>query len=171
MRTTLYAANIIRGDAVRGFSLIEVLVALLVLSLGLLGLAGLQLTSMKYNTDAYTRTQATLFAYDILDRMRANSTGRANGDYDASTQAAADAKVSSYDSCKGSTCQCDGSTACSTSNLALYDFGKWQEGLEQAIPGAAAVRSTIERTGNQVTVTIRWQEREFQKDQKWVAEL
>lgn len=171
MRTTLYAANIIPGDAARGFSLIEVLVALLVLSLGLLGLAGLQLTSMKYNTDAYTRTQSTLFAYDILDRMRANPAGRANGDYDASTQAAADAKVSNYDSCKATTCKCAGSPECSASNLALYDFGKWQEGLEQAIPGAASIRSTIERAGNQVTVTIRWQEREFQKDQKWVAEL
>ncbi|HLE93281.1 MAG TPA: type IV pilus modification protein PilV, partial [Sulfuricaulis sp.] len=57
----------------RGFSLIEVLVALLVLSIGLLGLAALQTTSLQYNTGSYFRTQATFLAYDIIDRMRANT--------------------------------------------------------------------------------------------------
>src|SRR5690606_3260878 len=62
-----------------GFSLIEVLVALLVLSVGLLGLAMLQIEGLKHNTDAYYRTQATVLAYDIIDRMRANSDAAKNG--------------------------------------------------------------------------------------------
>ncbi len=55
-----------------GFSLLEVLIALLVLSIGLLGLAGLQTLGLKFNMQSYQRTQAALLAYDIVDRMRAN---------------------------------------------------------------------------------------------------
>ena len=67
-----------------GFTLVEVLVALLVLSVGLLGFAGLQATSLRFNTSAYMRTQATNLAYDIADRMRANREAALNGDYDLS---------------------------------------------------------------------------------------
>ena len=66
----------------RGFSLIEVMVALLVLAIGLLGLAGLQTLGLKFNTQSYQRTQAVLNAYDIVDRIRANSSGIAAAIYD-----------------------------------------------------------------------------------------
>lgn len=56
----------------QGFTLIEVMVAIVVLSIGLLGLAGLMASSLKNSHSAYLRTQATWFAYDALDRMRAN---------------------------------------------------------------------------------------------------
>lgn len=59
----------------RGFSLIEVLVALFVLAIGLLGLAALQTTGLKFGHQSYERTQAVLQAYDIIDRMRANKSG------------------------------------------------------------------------------------------------
>lgn len=55
-----------------GFSLVEVLVAVLVLSIGLLGLAGLQIASVRANDSARLRTQATLAAYDLADRLRAD---------------------------------------------------------------------------------------------------
>ena len=55
-----------------GFTLLEVLIALLVLAIGLLGLAALQTTGLRSNTMATTRTHATQLAYDISDRMRAN---------------------------------------------------------------------------------------------------
>ena len=61
-----------------GFTLIEVLIAMLVLAVGLLGLAGLQATSLRNNQSAYNRSQATQLAYDIADRMRANSAGIAS---------------------------------------------------------------------------------------------
>lgn len=54
-----------------GLSLIEMLVSLLVLSFGLLGLAGLQAYSLKNNHSAYLRSQATMLGYDLLDRIRA----------------------------------------------------------------------------------------------------
>lgn len=64
-----------------GFSLLEVLVALLVLSIGLLGLAALQVVALKANHGAYQRSQATFLAYDIMDRMRANRANAIAGAY------------------------------------------------------------------------------------------
>jgi type IV pilus assembly protein PilV len=61
----------------KGFTLLEVLVAMLVLSIGLLGLAGLMASGLRNNHSAYYRTQATWLAYDVIDRMRAN---QANAD-------------------------------------------------------------------------------------------
>lgn len=57
----------------RGFTLLEVLIALVVLAVGMLGIAALQARGMQYNTDAYARTQATILAYDMIDRMRTRS--------------------------------------------------------------------------------------------------
>lgn len=65
-----------------GTTLIEVLVAIVVLSVGLLGLAGLQMTGLKSNHSAYLRSQATLLAYDLSDRMRTQRQAALNGAYD-----------------------------------------------------------------------------------------
>ena len=64
-----------------GFTLLEVLIALLVLSIGLLGLAALQTTGLRSNQMASMRTIATQAAYDITDRMRANPVGVEAGEY------------------------------------------------------------------------------------------
>lgn len=57
-----------------GFTLLEVMIAVFMLALGLLGLANLQMLSLKNNHSAQFRTSATVFAYDIIDRMRLNRT-------------------------------------------------------------------------------------------------
>jgi type IV pilus assembly protein PilV len=69
----------------RGYGLIEVLVALLVLSIGLLGLARLQLTGLRNTHSATLRFEAVNLAYDILDRMRANRVPAVAGHYDVVT--------------------------------------------------------------------------------------
>lgn len=74
-----------------GFTLIEALIALLVLSIGLLGVAAMQLTSLRANNGAFQRTQATFLAQDIADRMRANRTAALAGDYDCALGDAAPA--------------------------------------------------------------------------------
>jgi type IV pilus assembly protein PilV len=58
---------------VAGISLIEMLIALLVLSFGLLGMAGLQAYSLRNNNSAYHRSQATALGYEAIDLMRANA--------------------------------------------------------------------------------------------------
>jgi type IV pilus assembly protein PilV len=70
-----YTGTETTGTLQKGFTLLEVLIALLVLSIGLLGLAALQTTGLRSNQMATTRTHATQLAYDISDRMRANVAG------------------------------------------------------------------------------------------------
>ena len=64
-----------------GFTLLEILVALIILSIGLLGLAGLQATGLRSNHSGYLRSQATIFAYEMADRMRANRAVAIAGNY------------------------------------------------------------------------------------------
>ena len=68
-------------DRGRGFTLVEVMVSLVVLSLGLLGVAKMVMLSSHSNDSAYMRTQATALAYEMLDCMRANAPGAEAGNY------------------------------------------------------------------------------------------
>ncbi len=72
-------ASRVQGQA--GFSLLEVLVALLILSVGLLGLAGLQVLGLRHTGNAYFRTQATLLANEMVERIHANPLGAVRGEY------------------------------------------------------------------------------------------
>lgn len=69
---TVAPAGLGMGRSMRGFSMIEVLIALIVLAVGLLGFALLQTMSLRFAQSANYRTQATNLAYDLLDQMRAN---------------------------------------------------------------------------------------------------
>jgi type IV pilus assembly protein PilV len=126
-----------------GFSLLEVLIALLILSIGLLGIAGLQVFSLKYNHQSYERTQATVMIYDILDRMRANPQALANYDYPIPTSLSVD--------CAAASCS-------SPTDLAAYDLYMWSQALKK--PGMlAGGAGTIEFLNPQLArVTVTWQE-------------
>jgi type IV pilus assembly protein PilV len=76
------SSRLARANKHSGFTLIEVMVTLIVLSTGLLGVAGLQLTALKNNDSAYFRSQASLYCYEIVDRMRANRGAATAGNYD-----------------------------------------------------------------------------------------
>ena len=82
MRLRRLDARVLQRSRASGFTLLEMLVALLVLSFGLLGMAGLQATALRNNNNAYQRTQATVIALDIFERMRANRVAAANGEYE-----------------------------------------------------------------------------------------
>jgi type IV pilus assembly protein PilV len=163
-----------------GFSLIEVLVALFVLAIGLLGLAMLQTTGLRFNTNSYSRSQATYVAYDIVDRMRANRTGFLANAYHVPTNTAASTAISAFATCyAASTCKCDAST-CTAANMAAFDLGKWYDQLYRLVPGAAAARdnnerATIVQAGNVATITIFWQEQDqdafVTKSQVWQVEF
>ena len=64
-----------------GLTLIEVLVAIVLIAFGLLAVASMQITGLKNNQSAHYRATATVFAYDILDRMRANKKALVAGSY------------------------------------------------------------------------------------------
>lgn len=111
----------------RGFTLIEVLVAIVVLSIGLLGLAGLQTVSLRNNHSAYLRGQATLLAYDIADRMRANMSAVQTGDYHKLTL------PTTIPNCEGS------SADCSSIQMAQYDISQWNNRITGWLPSGAGV--------------------------------
>ena len=69
----------------QGVGLIEVLIAVLVLSIGFLGLAALQAKALQNNNSAMTRSMATIASYSILDAMRADPAGVSAGSYDGQT--------------------------------------------------------------------------------------
>ena len=162
--TLIKPASVVKNKTQsRGFSLVEVLVALLVLSIGLLGLAALQTTSLQYNTGSYLRTQATFLAYDIIDRMRANSTAVVDSDgtgYDQPTSSAVSFSV-----------DC-GVSSCTSAQLANYDVKKWYDRAVATLPNAAATPPTINiGSTKQVTITIRWMERDLPLSQTWIVQL
>lgn len=135
-----------------GFSLIEVLVALVILGVGLLGLAGLQASSLRAGTDAYLRTQANVLAYNIIDRMRANHEAVSNGDYDL----ASGASVTASTDC--------GTTSCSPTALADWDRKQWLAALAKQLPDASAsIAATAAGDHTKVTVTVTWLEQRIQK--------
>jgi len=119
-----------------GFTLLEILITVLVLSIGLLGLAGLQVSGMKSNHNAYLRTQATILGYDIADRMRANP----GGTYTATATYTVDTSVSPYTvNVPAKTANCSTTTGCSTAQMANTDINQWRVDLAQRLPGGTGV--------------------------------
>jgi type IV pilus assembly protein PilV len=126
----------------RGTTLIEVLVTLVLISVGLLGVAALQLTSLRANQEAYSNSQASALAADILDRMRANQQGVKTGQY---------AKLGDTKSNLGS------EGAAGTNGGA--DMIAWQASIKAILPGVPQGGVQISADGKVVTVTIQWGER------------
>lgn len=125
------------GRRQQGFTLVEVLVALLVLSIGLLGLAGLQISGLQSNHSAYLRSQASIFASDIIDRMRSNRSAAMNGDYDRVFDDASDLP-----------------SAPPAMTLAQNDLSNWGEQVLDTLPG---VQGTLSIDANNiVTVSLQW---------------
>lgn len=131
----------------RGFTLIEVLVGLVVLSIGLLGIAALQLSGLKYTQGAYQRTQASLIVVDLLDRIRANADGIAAGSFDNLNSASPPADPGCADAAGG----------CTPTELAAADFADWVTNSLSRLSGGTATVSRDAVSGI-VTVTVNWQE-------------
>ncbi len=124
----------------KGFSLLEVLVAVVVLAIGLLGLAGLQISGIRYLAAANMDYQAMLQAIDMAERMRANPVGVTSGAY---------SNISGIGSDPGCI-----STSCSPSGMAQTDAYQWNTLNSQLLPSGAG---TVTANGNLYQITITWQ--------------
>ena len=133
------------GNKQQGFTLLEVLIALLVLSIGLLGLAALQTTGLRSNEMASMRTTSTMLAYDISDRMRANPQGILDGDY-----------VINTGPITGTPTDCT-SNDCTTAQLALYDLDQWKDAVA-TLPGGLGDITQTAGPPLTHTITVRWDE-------------
>lgn len=140
-----------KGRPQAGFSMIEVLVALVVLAFGLLGFALLQTMSLRFSQSANYRTQATNLAYDLLDQMRANRFQA--GYYHGSTGASfAPGEVT-----------VDEDTGClrpiSNDVTVAQSIARWQCQVVQTLGPTAS--ANVEYDGGEVTVQISW------GDERW----
>lgn len=127
----------------QGFSLIEVLVALIILSIGLLGIAGLQITSKQTNFEAVQRTTATMLARDMIERMRVNASELA-----AYTNSGSGFAFTPESGITTAATDCS-SSSCNTTTMVNYDLYEW----EKAIAGTSEVSSGGANTGGLVSPT------------------
>lgn len=140
-----------------GFSLLEVLIATLVLSAGLLGLAGLQIAGMKTTHNSYQMQQATWLVHDLLERMRVNRAGAYAGNYNGTLDGAT--------AC-GAAPTCAVVTACTKAETANIDLFQVRcgtgtvGGLRNDLMGASLTVTCVGGVcRNGVNINVVWSER------------
>lgn len=141
----------------RGFSLLEVLVTVVILSIGMLGVAAVLVTVHKANASSYLRQQAVQQAYDILDRMRANRSVALQGGYDVA--------LNTVPGTPAVNCT---SGSCSPAQLASYDKWQWRTDITNIMPSGAgsvvtASFGTAPNVSTQVTVVVQWSDKPTQQ--------
>lgn len=142
----------------RGTTMVEILVTVIVFSIGLLGIIGMQTVGLRNNTTAYNRSQATILAYDIADRARANPLGASSYNFSSSLPTSAASA-------------CETTSGCSNSQMAQYDVYNWLQYLAQGLPagtGTICLDSTpddgspssfgCDGSGGVIAVKVWWDE-------------
>jgi len=131
----------------KGFSLLEVLIAVLVLSIGLVSLAALQILSKQSNFEAVQRSTATALLEDLVERMRANPGGldtyTANGAGRTLTGTTLSADSSN---CLGASVNCNYAT------MSMYDLKEWEQALA-GVTETKVIDGTTVNTGGLTSPT------------------
>lgn len=141
----------------KGITLIEILVTLIILSIGLLGIASMQVQGMRNNQSAYLKSQASILVYDMADRMRSNQARVLAGNYtpfDTTGQVPADPGC------------IDTNAGCDAANQAATDLFEWADkvnGTVNGIPMLPDAKGTIEvnAAGTLYTITVTWKETQW----------
>lgn len=144
------------AHAARGTSMIELLSAMIVVSIGLLGISNLQSRALKTSQDSYFVSQATLFLDDIAERMRAN---HANGDSAAGNYNFINNMTDYSDLTAAQKAQdCVGFAAnCTPAQMAVYDVARWLQSMTQGNRALPSAKAKITWAATTATVTVRWQ--------------
>lgn len=138
---------------VRGFTLLEVMISVVILAIGMLGIAALLITTQKSNSSSYIKQQAVQSAYNILDRMRANQQEAISGAYNVNNLAAAGA-APVVPGTPATDCSV---VACSPAQMATYDTWHWlAKDLPQMTNGCGSVVTSAAGANTLVTVTVQW---------------
>jgi type IV pilus assembly protein PilV len=127
----------------RGDTMIEVLVTMVIIAVGVLGTAALQVTTLKNLSSSHSASVAALVANDFSERMRANPTAALNNDY-------------VHDSLPNTQTDCVGN-ACTPDQLANYDMEVWWQEMTLVLPSAKGVVERIVGTDT-FSVTVHWDE-------------
>ena len=153
-------AHRIRRRADRGATMIEVLVAILILSIGMLGIAGLQVASMKYSQGGWARAAVASGLSDFADRIRANP-GSAiaayvvPGDYATQRTALLANTVVAAKDCEAR------NAVCTPAELADFHLVQWRLLIDASMPDSAAL-VTGDRAAGYIT-TVMWFDKAFLK--------
>lgn len=142
-----------RHSGASGFTLVEVLVALVVLSVGLLGIAKLSFSAVQANSSAYMRSQSSALMQQIIDNMHANR----------NQAVVIQAYQIAYGVFPGAPAQdCSVVTTCVDADITAYDLYIWKQRLAAALPngdGQVLLTPTLLANGNTgilATVSVRW---------------
>jgi len=139
---------------VTGFTLIEVLVTMLILAIGLLGIAALQLKGLQFNHDSALRSQISNLAYDIADRMRLADSVDATlpGSY-----------VGNYATVVAAPCSVAQQAVYPTTTAAVVtDLNCWRQSVNNALPPTSTANIGYNVGSDQYTVALGWSDREGQ---------
>lgn len=133
-----------------GFTLLEVMIAMVIFSIGLLGLAGIQAVALKNNNSAYTRTVSMQLAYNMADVLRASTDneGNVNSIYDAVTTAIPGSAPTSCIQKDGA-----GAPDCTDTVLANFEIYHWKKRIEDVL---ASGLGKITKNGEVYTITLMW---------------
>lgn len=143
-----------------GIGLIEVLIAVILISVGFLAVARMQVEGMRFSQSAYYRSQGYFMANDIIDRMRANLQGVAAGEYDNKST------DSSYVAPDCST------TVCTPAQIALKDLSEWRANLypvndgRPVLPSSSSITASgeiVSRGNNEFTIILNWVENDVEE--------
>ena len=130
----------------RGVTLIEILVTLLVTAIGLLGLASMQLVNLKNINNSQYRTQATILAYSMAEKMRSNQAGVSNGSYDDIDGDESDPACS----------------PCTVDQIARLDAYKWNQLIDASAENGGlpeGAKGTVTVRGNGLyDIVVSWEE-------------
>ena len=134
----------------KGFTLLEVMIAMVIFSIGLLGLAGIQAVAIQNNNSAYTRTVSMQLAYNMTDVIRASTDSRGN------ISTSYDSISTAIPSTAPSTCVHESATTapnCTNTALAAFEIYHWKKRIEKEL---ASGLGSISKSGDVYTITIMW---------------
>lgn len=146
-----------------GYYLLELLISLVIISFGLLGIAGLLITAHRASSSSYLNQQAQQSVYNIIDRIHANRTAAVNGNYNVSNLVTSGAPT--LPKAPSKTCLGSGTSFnCSASEMATYDLWYWLNYDVGSLPnGAASITTSVNGTNTLLTVTVQWDDSPAQK--------
>lgn len=144
------------GSRQRGAGLIEVLVAILILAIGLLGMAGMTAASIKYNQMSRMRGAGVLLVNDLAERARVNVLG-----FDAGSYASPNNKKYSFSTTLTNESGCSdlGANKCTAGDLATYDVNQWLKNIRARLPGGDAfIQTSVTKDARTMDIWLMWTE-------------
>jgi type IV pilus assembly protein PilV len=138
-----------------GATLIEALVSIVIASLGLLALAGINASATRYSKMSQFRATATLLASDITERMRANRSATTATNYAFSTTSFVDqASVGSQP-----TPSCEAATdTCTEAQIAAADLWRWRQAVRESLPNGSVFLAADATTPNVIDLWLAWRD-------------